>query len=875
MDALLGKSLSHYRIVEKIAAGAMGGLYRARDTRLARDVAIKVILPQIARDPEKIKRFEFEARAAGALHHPNICAIYDQGTYQGAPFLVMELLQGETLRQKLSKGPVPLRRAIDYAAQAVHGLGAAHEHGLVHMDLKPENLFITKDDQVKVLDFGVARLAGTVREAREEEDTPTDFALESIWGTAGYMSPEQAQGLPVDHRSDFFSIGSILYEMLTGRRAFRGTSLFDTLHAIVNDEPTPPSSFGFVIPPALSLIGRRCLEKSPELRFQSARDLAFALETLSILPAWMAGRGAAGSVQGWSRRDVLLPAAAAIVAASVAVAGWVYLHPGGPVDPARLKFTQLTIERGRPGAAFFAPDGRSVLFDASWRGRPAGIYETGPGFYPSRPVGVPPNTAIQSVSRTGMMAVLLGQMEATGFTSGITPPATLAEVPMAGGTPRPILDGVWFSDWTPDGKTLAVVHAVAGRWRIEMPIGRVLYESPGALRHVRVSPSGRHLTFQEDLGGQGAIRGRLVIIDSSGRIVARSDRHGSHVPAWSPDGHEVWFTCEQEGASQEWGGADLRALSMNGRERLIARFHGWFALRDVARDGRALFVRMSWAGGIRGRQATDHQDRELGWYDSPVAYDISSDGRRLLFGEEAIFGGRENAVCIRGMDGSAPTRLGEGRACALSPDGAWALAIREGPPARLVLYPTGTGVAVSLPPGPIVAYFRARWMPDGRRVCFGGAEQGRGERAYVQEISGGDPKPVAPEGIVVSGVSPDGRQLAYFDARDNGLYLRPLGGDSARFVAKLLPGEGPGFRGELLLRWSADGRSVYIGEGGTSMRVSRIDLATGARTPWKRFGLVDPAGLRVVNFAATPDGGSYVFSYMRHLGELYLVEGLK
>jgi serine/threonine protein kinase len=278
-----GSTLGPYQILTLLGKGGMGEVYRARDTRLARDVAIKVIPADLARDPERIKRFEQEARAAGALNHPNVCAILDIGTYEGSPFVVMELLEGETLRERLNAGAIPVRKAVDYVAQVAHGLAAAHEKGVVHRDLKPENLFLTKDGRVKVLDFGLAKLTRpeVLAPAGEEPVSIAATQTGAILGTMGYMAPEQVRGQNADARSDLFAMGAILHELLTGKRVFHGASYVETLHAILNKEPAAFSASDRELPPGLEPIVRHCLEKEPEERFQSARDLAFALESLS------------------------------------------------------------------------------------------------------------------------------------------------------------------------------------------------------------------------------------------------------------------------------------------------------------------------------------------------------------------------------------------------------------------------------------------------------------------------------------------------------------------------------------------------------------------------------------------------------------------
>jgi len=274
-----GVRLGPYEIVAAIGAGGMGEVYRARDTRLGRDVAIKVLPSEFAADPDRLRRFEQEARAASALNHPNIVVVHDVGSHEGTPYLVEELLEGESLRERLRGGALPARKALELAGQVASGLAAAHERGIVHRDLKPENLFVTKDGHVKILDFGVAKLQPAPRERTgEAAATVVDTTQPGeVIGTVAYMSPEQVRGQPVDHRSDLFSLGVVLYEMVTGRRAFARDTAADTMSAILKEEPADPSSPAGSVPPALSRAIAHCLEKRPEERFQSARDLAFDL----------------------------------------------------------------------------------------------------------------------------------------------------------------------------------------------------------------------------------------------------------------------------------------------------------------------------------------------------------------------------------------------------------------------------------------------------------------------------------------------------------------------------------------------------------------------------------------------------------------------
>ena len=319
-----GSKLGQYTILACIGAGGMGEVYRARDNRLNRDVAIKVLPSFFSDDPDRLRRFEQEARAAAALNHPNILAVFQMGTYEDAPYLVSELLEGSTLREQLKRGPMPLRRVVDCGVQIAHGLAAAHEKGIVHRDLKPENLFVTKDGRVKILDFGLAKL--TQRAWATDSNAPTVSDVTepgAVMGTVGYMSPEQVSGKAVDHRADMFAFGAILYEMLTGKRAFQKPTSAETMSAILNQDPPAVSQLAPTAPAALQRAVQRCLEKNPEQRFQSASDLAFALEALSE-----SSSASAAAIPRPASRRTLLHAAAGfvLVLLGLAIGGYFYLH---------------------------------------------------------------------------------------------------------------------------------------------------------------------------------------------------------------------------------------------------------------------------------------------------------------------------------------------------------------------------------------------------------------------------------------------------------------------------------------------------------------------------------------------------------------------
>src|SRR5262245_38969619 len=354
MTLAAGTKLGPYQIAAPLGAGGMGEVYRARDERLKRDVAIKVLPATFSQNADRLKRFEQEAQAAGALNHPNITAVHDFGSYEGSPYIVTELLEGETLRSRLGPGALSPRKAIDYAVQIAKGLAAAHEKGIVHRDLKPENVFLTKDGRVKILDFGLAKLRPEGAESGQTDMRTVSGGTEPgvVLGTMGYMSPEQVRGKAADKRSDLFSFGTILYEMLSGQRAFRGDTAADTITAILTKEPPDLSQTNKDIHPGLDRIVRHCLEKNPEERFESARDVAFDLEAISGLS------GPATTTQyAESKRRRLWPVlTGAVLATAVIVGAPAYLVGTKAGDRPPPSFRQLTFRRGQITSAYFAPD---------------------------------------------------------------------------------------------------------------------------------------------------------------------------------------------------------------------------------------------------------------------------------------------------------------------------------------------------------------------------------------------------------------------------------------------------------------------------------------------------------------------------------------
>ncbi|MGZ5382268.1 MAG: protein kinase domain-containing protein, partial [Thermoanaerobaculia bacterium] len=504
-----GARLGPYEILAPLGAGGMGEVYRAKDPRLGRDVAIKVLPASFSADADRLRRFEQEARAAGILNHPNITAVHDIGTHEGAPYVVSELLEGETLRSALSGGKLSQRKAIDYALQIAHGLAAAHEKGIVHRDLKPENLFVIKDGRVKILDFGLAKLTHT-EAGPEVTSLPTETGGTEpgvVMGTLGYMSPEQVKGKPADARSDIFSFGAIFYEMLSGKRAFHGDSAAETISAILREEPPDLSVTNQSISPGLERIVRHSIEKNPEQRFHSAHDVAFALEALSGLSV---PRLEASSLRVRGRSPTLPAVAAFVVALAAGLFAGRVIWKGTPAFPP--SFKRLTYGRGPVWSARFAPDGQMIVYAASWDGaQKPQLYSVRAESPESLRLALP-SGRVESVSKNGEMLIL----NLLQFSAGYARIGTLSQTPLSGSAPRDLLEDVGHADWSPDGGAIAVGRAPQWRYRLEFPAGKVLYETTGWISHPRISPKGDAVAFL-DHPLFGDDRGSVAIVDRSGK----------------------------------------------------------------------------------------------------------------------------------------------------------------------------------------------------------------------------------------------------------------------------------------------------------------------------------------------------------------------
>ncbi|MGH9364642.1 MAG: protein kinase domain-containing protein, partial [Thermoanaerobaculia bacterium] len=749
----VGSRLGPYEILGPLGAGGMGEVYKARDSRLGREVAMKVLPAEVSSDRDRVQRFEQEARSASALDHPNIITIYDIGSADSTLYIAMQLVEGKTLREILSSGPLPTKKMLEIAVQVAEGLAKAHAAGIVHRDLKPENLMVSKDGFVKILDFGLAKL--TAPEGGELSELPTavgDTRPGTVMGTVGYMSPEQASGKPVDFRSDQFSFGSILYELATGKRAFQRGTTAETLTAIIREEPEPVAQVNPRAPAPLRWIVERCLAKDPEERFGTTRDLARDLASIRdhLSDATVSAEAFPIAPAARRTRSLAVLLAAGLLAA-VALASFSLGRQAGRTPPP--SFHQLTFRRGTISSARFAPDGQTILYAAALEGRPTEIFVSRQGSPESRPFGLP-EASVLAISGAGEMALSLGQHFAGPFTLS----GTLARMGVAGGgAPREILEDVQWADWAPDGGSLAIVRDVEGRNRLEFPIGKVLYETAGWISDPRVSPRGDEVAFL-DHPARGDDGGMAAIVDRAGKKKTLSGVFESAQGlAWPPGGGEIWFTAAKTG-----GNRTLYGASLSGKQRLLTRITGVLTLQDVSRDGRALMTHDSNRQGMLGRAPGEQKERDLSWLDWSQARDISADGRTLLFSESGEGGGAGYSVYVRKTDGSPAVRLGEGRAQALSPDGKWALSIvRLASEPQVVLYPPGTGEMKALPRDGLTVQL-AQWLPDGNRILLTAIEAGRGARLYLWDLSGGKPRAFTPEGYrtFARTVSPDGKLVA-------------------------------------------------------------------------------------------------------------------
>ena len=840
-----GTKLGLYEVISQIGAGGMGEVYKARDPKLDRLVAIKVLPPSLTSANDLLARFEREAKAVAALNHPNILGIYDFGTEGEHTYAVMELLEGESLRTRLQSGALTPRLATELAVQMAHGLAAAHDKGVIHRDLKPDNLWITTEGRLKILDFGLAKQMKPV-----DMNAPT-VALGAhrstergmILGTVGYMSPEQVRGETADARADIFSFGAVLFEMLAGQKAFSRDTAAESMAAILKEDPPELVDSGKPIPLSLRRIVDHCLEKVPTRRFHDAHDLAFALENLSSTTSSSAPFVAPFAPK--NRRTTRIGAALVVLSIlGAGFAGWALRH-GRSAEPS---YRQLTFHRGSVSASRFLPDGQGFVYSAAWDGKPAELFVSRMDGTGTHPLGVA-DTVVCAVNRQGEVLVRLkGRV--------------LALLPLDGGTPREILEGVLDADFGPDGKEIAAIYQPApARVRLDFPLGTKLFEEVGAkMWNVRISPQGDRVALWIWEGGPFA---SLVLFDRQGRrtnlVKGLSQILGIWGLVWSRDGSEVYF-----GHNDTLWAADLQ-----GRLRVLRRESTGLTPLDVSPGGSILFERHIEQGTALVRQGG--KDLDLSFSDKTKLQALSSDGGQALlvgYGKSVV---PEARAAIQRLDGSPPKFLGPGFALDQSPDGKWVILVPFGRTDQVHLVPTGPGVTRDLPVSR-VSLQAAFFTSNGRHILLL-VRQPKGLHQWLRVPTEGGPPEVLPLKLQSHNLrftSEDGSQMLALDEQGRPALYPLLGGDPK----VLAP---PVMGGEEILGWDGANR-LLVGRVGPSVKVDLIDLPSGKRSPWEVLGPTDNASVMVdpIVVKYSRDLKISGYSFMRVVtSDLFMAEGLK
>ena len=869
----IGRTVAQYDILDKLGGGGMGVVYKARDRRLGRLAALKVLPAHLDKQHHR-QRFLNEARAASSLDHPNICTVYEigeTGEGEGEIFIAMACYEGETLERKIQRGALKIEEALDYTVQIAAGLSHAHTHGVIHRDIKPANLMITPDGQVKILDFGVARLASEARVTHEG----------AVVGTTAYMSPEQILGELVDHRTDIWSLGVVLYEMLAGQLPFDRQDDRVFAYAILHMEPHPIAKSRPEVPSELERILLKILQKAPEDRYQNVNEIPVDLRALRRSSSRPTGTtlveiprssGAIRSAAGASapgRRVLQLTwkrLATAAVLMVILVAGLLGFAAARQTAVSRTErppaFKVLTYERGTLNRARFAPDGQTIIFGASWNGDPFRVFQARLGSPVSSRIELPPADLL-AVSRTGELAISLDQEIPLFFSHlGV---GTLAQAPLLGGGARRLQESVVDADWAPDGSGLAIVRKEMGE-RLEYPIGKVRYQAGGHISSARFSRDGARIAFLEH-PNVSDWSGSVSVVDlRTGEVKRLSEGWLSlRGLSWSASGDEVWFT-----GSRGWN-AVLAAVRLDGAERTLLSFPVDVALLDVAPDGRALLARHERIDETKILLPGETREQDVSWLDRAFPVDISDDGKTLLLSHRGEASGPVNSVYLRDVEGKESVLLGEGVAQAISPDGQWAAAVVHGKGSRIVLFPTGAGRPRSREVD--LRVVSVGFFPDERHLAMAARETGRQIRCYVLDMATGALRPVTPEGtsciVVKSPVSPDGKYVVGWDQKSAALY--PVDGGAPRPI--------PYHPGERFLRWDGTGQALFTAQqrkAGSGWPIYRLEIATGKRELWKEIEPDDRTGIQqVFRIHLTPDGRTCAYYTERTLSKLYLVEGLQ
>ncbi len=866
MPLASGTKLGPYETQALLGAGGMGEVYKARDTRLGRDVAIKILPQHLSTQFESKERFEREARAISSLNHPRICTLHDVGHQDGVHFLVMEYLEGQSLSDRLKKGPVPLKELLKIGIEVCEALEVAHRAGIIHRDLKPGNIMLTKSG-AKQMDFGLAKAAMEGADGKEGglllSSVKTMSAAGSpisplttagaVLGTIQYMSPEQIEGRPADARSDLFALGTVLYEAATGKRPFEGKSQISVASAILEKEPEPISAIQPLTPPGLEYVVKTCMAKNPDDRFQSAHDVKLQLQWIAREPA-LGKEPSATAVEKKKSLAAVIPWILAGVLALLA-AGAFFLANREQPQP---HFTAVTYREGTLENARFSHDGQTIVYSGQWEDDPPQVSLARVGSPESRPLGIG-TASLAAISSSDQLAVLLGCDPIFLIDCG----GTLAIGDLAGGSPRPIAQHVAYADWTPDGKQLVISVFSSQGTRLEFPPGHVLIQqNAGWFREPRFSPDGKLIAF-ENHPSLGDDTGSLDIVDLNGN-------HKVLVPfnvsleglAWSPNGKEVWY-----GGAQSGGWADtLYAVDLSGKTRAILTMP-YLHLHDVSSDGRVLLAHETWGRQLYGFFPGDKAQHPYSWLDDTQPTAITDDGRFISFMEagETYDIAQDWLSYYRATDGSPAVALGAGHAT-LSPDGkfvVWTSAKSH----ELQIQPIGPGEARRLPTPGLKTFDHLEWSDDGKHVGYL-AQTDQGDwNVYTQSLDAAGPT------LLMRGsrnafpiMSSDGSIIA-LHGDSGGLSLYHANGSPPLPLASVKNSEFP-------IRFTQDGKSLLVYEWiGNELVMNLVDLSDGQRRFWKS---IETKGSAVeLPLVITPDLKYYAFSHPRDTSDLYIVSNVK
>ena len=737
----VGETIDKYEILSQLGSGAMGVVYLAQDAKLGRKTALKLLPSQFTNDKDRLRRFQQEARAASALNHPNILTVYEVEQRDGLHYIATEFVDGVTLRQHMHARQMNLDKVLNIAIQVASALQAAHAAGIAHRDIKPENIMIRSDGYIKVLDFGLAKLTESELSQAAAETNPG-----IVMGTPRYMSPEQARGLDVDLRTDIFSLGTVIYELVTGKLPFEGETTSDVIAALIKDEPEPMRTTVPDLPVEFEEVVSKALVKDRGLRFQTIAEFLAALQGLkdkiksgalvhsnddSLNAHTISTRTATDpqAKQQTERMSLSKGWTLTIALGLIVVVGVVTVLSfrrrsqsvkNSPSVKEKIEATsrQLTNRDGFISAARFVPDGKRLVYSAGFDGKPLELFYNDGETAEARPAGIE-SASLKSVSRSGKMAVLVNFE--LNWSDGYN--GTLRILPADGGQPdTPDIGGVDDAAFAPDGSFAVLGRSLNGEQQLEYPAGTVLYKSTGWMSYPRFSPKGDKIAFFEH--PLGDYSGSLAVFDLASKQTTYllTDWQALKGLAWNPKTNDIWF-----GGSKENKTARINSVSLSGQvqEKVYWLPTQNSRVEDISDDGRILINRgisnHTTVIMLSGKSLPKDVDTRGAWSTSA---DISVDGKTLLFyqwGYESSDGSDVSGVYLQRLDGSGPVKVGPGKALALSPDGKWALALQPSKPQpQLILLSTSLGQPKTLSNAGMKEYHFASFFPDGKHILFTG-----------------------------------------------------------------------------------------------------------------------------------------------------------